>query len=161
MAAADFAEHGDVERARELLAELKVPNPAQYVSLVAERMMRTNRGPIDQDIENVIHLADALGVSTVSMIAYVSTPTPIPTETPIPTDTPPPTPTPTNTIVVQVDEAAQRRRWLLLPKNLPQPKRLSRKQLSLRRLPLPLPIRPPLPPRLPRSLISSLPSSVC
>jgi hypothetical protein len=94
MAAADFAEHHDVERARELLAELKVPNPAQYVSLVAERMMRTHRGPIDQDIENVIHLADALGVSTVSMIAYVSTPTPIPTETPIPTDTPPPTPRP-------------------------------------------------------------------
>lgn len=100
MAAADFAEHHDVERARELLADLKVPNTAQYVSLVAERMMRTHRGPIDQDIENVIHLADALGVSTISMITYVSTPTPIPTETPIPTDTPPPTPTPTNTLVV-------------------------------------------------------------
>ena len=46
MAAADFAEYGDVERAKELLAELKVPNKAQYVSLVAERMVRTNRGPV-------------------------------------------------------------------------------------------------------------------
>jgi hypothetical protein len=101
MAAADFAEHNDIERAREILAELKVPNTAQYVSMVAERMIRTNRGPIDQDIQEVVRLADALGVSSVSMIAYISTPTATPTETPIPTDTPPPTPTPTNTIVVQ------------------------------------------------------------
>lgn len=101
MAAADFAEHGDVERARALLAELEVPNQAQYVSLVAERMIRTNRGAVDQDIDNVVRLADALGVSTVSMIAYVSSPTSTPTITPIPTDAPTITPTPTNTLVVQ------------------------------------------------------------
>lgn len=101
MAAADFAEHDDIDRARELLAQLKVPNTPQYVSLVAEQLVRTNRGEVDQDIKNVVHLADALGVSTVSMIAYVSTPTPIPTDTPVPTDTPPPTPTPTNTLVVE------------------------------------------------------------
>lgn len=95
MVASDFAEHNDVARARELLAELKVPNEAQYVSLVAERMIRTNRGPVDEEIENVVRLADALGVSTVSMIAYVSTPTPTFTPTPIPT------PTPTNTLVVE------------------------------------------------------------
>ncbi len=95
MVAADFAEHQDVERASELLAELKVPNKAQYVSMVAERMIRTNRGPVDEEIENVVRLADALGVSTVSMILYVSTPTPTPTETPLPT------PTPTNTRVVE------------------------------------------------------------
>jgi hypothetical protein len=106
MAAADFAEHKDIERAREILAELKVPNTSQYVSMVAERMIRTNRGPVEADIENVVRLADALGVSTVSMIAYVSTPTPIPTETPIPTDTPPPTPTPTNTLVVAEQSTA-------------------------------------------------------
>ncbi|MCQ3975835.1 MAG: hypothetical protein DPW09_20555 [Anaerolineae bacterium] len=101
MAAADFAEHEDIDRAHELLAELKVPNTAQYVSMVAEQMVRTNRGEVDQDVKNVVRLADALGVSTVSMIAYVSTPTPVPTETPVPTDTPPPTPTPTNTLVVE------------------------------------------------------------
>ncbi|MEW5959148.1 MAG: hypothetical protein AB1801_15575, partial [Chloroflexota bacterium] len=99
MAAADFAEHQDVERARELLDGLKVPNKAQYVSMVAERLIRTHRGPIDAEIENVVRLADALGVSTVSMIAFVSTPTPSPSPTPLPT------PTPTNTLVVPVAEA--------------------------------------------------------
>lgn len=101
MAAADYAEHKDLNRAEELLAELKVPNTAQYVSLVAERLIRTHRGPVDEEIQNVVNLADALGVSTVSMIAYISTPTPTPTDTPLPTDTPPPTPTPTNTLVVE------------------------------------------------------------
>lgn len=101
MAAADYAEHQDLNRAEELLAELKVPNTAQYVSLVAERLIRTHRGPVDEEIQNVVNLADALGVSTISMIAYVSTPTPTPTETPLPTDTPLPTPTPTNTLVVE------------------------------------------------------------
>jgi hypothetical protein len=95
MAAADYAEYQDVARAKTVLAELNVPNTSQYVSLVAERMIRTNRGPVDQDIENVVQLADALGVSTVSMIAYVSTPTALPTATSLPT------PTPTNTLVVE------------------------------------------------------------
>jgi hypothetical protein len=94
MIAADFAEHQDLARAEEMLSALKVPNKAQYVSLVAERMMRSHRGPLDADIENVIRLADALGVSTVSMVAFISTPTPLPT------DTPPPPPTPTNTPVI-------------------------------------------------------------
>jgi hypothetical protein len=95
MAAADFAQHNDLERAKALLAELNVPNPVQYVALVAEQMIRTNRGPVDDDIKNVVNLAKALGVTTVSMVAYVATATPPPTETP------PPTPTPTNTLVVE------------------------------------------------------------
>ena len=45
MAASDFAEYEDVERARELLADLKVPNKAQYVSLVAERLIRVRVRP--------------------------------------------------------------------------------------------------------------------
>lgn len=104
MTAADFAEHQDIDRARELLAELEVPNEAQYVALVAERLIRTNRGPVDPEIENVVRLADALNVSTVSMIAYVSTPTPLPTATPLPTSTPTNTPvvlTPTPTEVAE------------------------------------------------------------
>lgn len=108
MVAADFAEYQDVGRARELLAELQVPNTAQYVSLVAERMIRTNRGPVDEEIKNVVDLAEALGVSTVSMIAYVSTPTPTATNTPLPTLTPtstPVVPTSTPTLVVEVEPA--------------------------------------------------------
>jgi hypothetical protein len=104
MVADDFAEYQDVERSKELLAELEVPNTAQYVSLVAERMIRTNRGPIDPEIQNVVDLADALGVSTISMISYVSSPTSTPTNTPVPTATPtntPVLPTPTQTLVVE------------------------------------------------------------
>jgi hypothetical protein len=104
MVADDFAEYQDVERSKELLVELEVPNTAQYVSLVAEKMIRTNRGPVDPEIQNVVDLADALGVSTVSMISYVSSPTPTPTNTPIPTATStstPVVPTSTNTPVVE------------------------------------------------------------
>jgi hypothetical protein len=97
MVAENYAQHEDIEKARKELAELEVPNPSQYVSLVAERMIRTNRGPVDDEIKKVVDLADALGVSTISMIAYVSTPTSTPTETPLPT------PTPTNTPVVPTD----------------------------------------------------------
>jgi hypothetical protein len=94
MAATDFAQYNDLGRAKQILSRLEVPNTAQYVSLVAERMIRSNRGPVSEDITNVVNLASALGVSTVSMVAYVSPPTP--TATPLP----PPTPTPTNTLVV-------------------------------------------------------------
>ena len=99
MAAADFAQYHDLDRVNEFLSQLKVPNTAQYVSLTAERMVRTNRGEVDQDIKNVVNLADALGVSTVSMIAYVST------ATPTPTNTATLTPTPTNTPVVPTSTA--------------------------------------------------------
>ncbi|MDX1520574.1 MAG: hypothetical protein R3264_03015 [Anaerolineae bacterium] len=101
MAATDFAEFQDLDRAQTFLAELEVPNPAQYVSLVAEEMIRTNRGPIDPEIEYVVRLADALNVSTVSMIAYVSTATPTFTPTPIPT------PTATNTPVIPTEIPTQ------------------------------------------------------
>jgi hypothetical protein len=102
MAAADYAEYGDLGRAREILSQLNVPNKPQYVSLVAERMIRTNRGPVEDDIKNVVDLADALGVSTVSMVAYVSSPTPTFEPSPTPTETP----IPTNTPVVEQAEAA-------------------------------------------------------
>lgn len=102
MAAADFAEYQDVERSRGILARLEVPNTTQYVALVAEELIRTNRGPVDEDIKNVVELAKALGVSTVSMVAYVSPPTA--TFTPTPTWTP--FPTPTNTPVVEQVAAA-------------------------------------------------------
>ncbi len=102
MAAADYAEFQDLDRSRAILAELDVPNPAQYVALVAERLIRTNRGPIDPEIENVVRLAEALNVSTVSMVRYVSTPTPLPTNTPVQSPTPTflPTFTPSPVVVV-------------------------------------------------------------
>jgi hypothetical protein len=110
MVADDFAKNHDINRAKDdLLEKLKVPNPPQYVSLVAERMVRTHRGPIDQDLKNVVNLAEALGVSTVAMVAYVSTPTSTPTSTFTPTPTPtntPVVPTSTPTPVVPTDTPA-------------------------------------------------------
>jgi hypothetical protein len=101
MVAADFAEHHDLERAEALLAELEVPNPPQYVAMVADQLVRENHTPTE-DIENVARLADALGVSTVSLAPYVATATPPPAlfESSPEEDTPVPLPTsdhPTNT----------------------------------------------------------------
>ncbi len=106
MAAADFAEYNDMSRAQEILSQLDVPNKPQYVSLVAERMIRTNRGPVEDDIKNVVNLADALGVSTVSMVAYVSSPTPTFEPSPTPTLTPTLPPTSTPAAEPQVESAA-------------------------------------------------------
>ncbi len=103
MTAADYANHGDLGRAEESLDQLQVANPAQYVSLVAERLIQRHRGPITEDLKNVVLLADALNVSTSAMIAYIASPTATPTVTPLPTDTAtatrvvPPTETPTET----------------------------------------------------------------
>lgn len=99
MAAADFAETEDIERAKAILTRLEVPNTTQYVSLVAEEMIRTNRGPVDQDLKNVVNLARELGVSTISMVAYVSPPTA--TFTPSPTSTSTPSPIPTESSVIE------------------------------------------------------------
>lgn len=100
MVAADYAQNQDVQRAEDQLGELKVANPAQYVSLVAERIIRRHRGPITEDIQNVVLLADALNVSTSAMIAYVSSPTPTSTPTSTPTNTPTLTP-----VIIATDTA--------------------------------------------------------
>lgn len=123
MVAAEFCTDQDVERARQRLAELDVPNPEQFVAYVADKHVKEDRGKDDPDTNNLVCLSEALGVSTISMIAYVSTPTPLPTSTftptptatatetplPIPTDTPTPLPTdtpavtPTDTPVAATD----------------------------------------------------------
>jgi hypothetical protein len=109
MVASEFSTDDDVDRARERLAELDVPNPEQFVAYLADKYVDENRGPNDPDTVNLVHLAQALGTSTISMVAYVSTPTPLPTptftplptatptttSTPLPTDTPTPLPTDT------------------------------------------------------------------
>jgi hypothetical protein len=96
MVAAEFSTDDDVDRARERLAELDVPNPEQFVAYLADKYVEENRGPDDPDTVNLVHLAQALGTGTVSMVAYISTPTPPPTPTftPLPTVTPTATPTP-------------------------------------------------------------------
>jgi hypothetical protein len=101
LVADEFSTDNDVDKARERLKELDVPNPDQFVAYVADKYVQEDRGPDDVDTVNLVHLAEALGTGTVSMVAYVSTPTPLPTPTFTPSVTPTPTvtwtPTPVNT----------------------------------------------------------------
>jgi hypothetical protein len=96
LVASEFSTDQDVERARQRLAELDVPNPEQFVAYVADKYVQSERGPKDPDTVNLVRLSEALGVGTISMVAYISTPTPPPTATatPLPTATPTATPTP-------------------------------------------------------------------
>jgi hypothetical protein len=94
MVAAEFCTDMDVERARQRLAELDVPNPEQFVAYLTDSYVKEDRGKEDPDTVNLVCLSKALGVSTISMIAYVSSPTPVPTSTDIPTATATPTDTP-------------------------------------------------------------------
>jgi len=97
MVAAEFSVDNDVDRAHQRLAELDVPNPGQFVAYLADKYVTEDRGPDDPDTVNLVNLAQALGTGTLSMIAYLSTPTPLPTPTftPLPTATPTATPTST------------------------------------------------------------------
>lgn len=99
LVASEFSNDHDAERARQRLTELDVPNSDQFVAYLADRYVRENRGPKDFDTVSLVRLAEGLGVSTVSMVAYISTPTPPPTLTftPLPTATPTTTPTSTPT----------------------------------------------------------------
>jgi hypothetical protein len=103
--AGEFASDHDVARAQQRLDELDHPNPEQSVAMLAEQYVQENRGPEDANTVNIVALADALNVSSVAMVAYVSTPTPPPTHTAtpsptaMPTETATPTPIPTETSV--------------------------------------------------------------
>jgi hypothetical protein len=99
MVAAAYALDGDVARAEKRLSRLNVPNPAQLVSALADRYIEEGRDPAE--IERLVRLADALGVSTESMLREIGAITPTPTSTPTqpPMNTPEPTATPTSTPV--------------------------------------------------------------
>jgi hypothetical protein len=96
MVASEYAVHNDANQALARLDELDVANPDQFVAYLAEKYVQ-ERAPDDPDAVNLVSLAQALGVSSEAMVAYVATPTPTPTETPLPTDTPTATVTPVPT----------------------------------------------------------------
>jgi hypothetical protein len=101
MVAAEYSADGDANKAQARLDELNVANPDQFVAYLAEKYVQEGRDPDDSDTVNLVRLAEALGVSSSAMVAYVATPTPTPTATPPPTPTPAATatPLPTNTPV--------------------------------------------------------------
>jgi hypothetical protein len=101
MVASAFAANGNLEEAQARLAKLEVPNVNQSISALIDRSI--SEGRTEADIQALAGLANALGVTSPQMMAYLATPTPIPTDTPLPsptplpTDTPTPTPLPTDT----------------------------------------------------------------
>lgn len=79
--AADYARDGDLARAQNELAKLKLANPAQLLVITAEQSMRDNRP--QQDTRQLADLAGALGAQSPLLEAYLAPkPTPIPSASP-------------------------------------------------------------------------------
>jgi uncharacterized protein YraI len=79
--AADYARDGDLARAQNELAKLKLANPAQLLVITAEQSMRDNRP--QQDTRQLANLAGALGAQSPLLEAYLAPkPTPIPSASP-------------------------------------------------------------------------------
>ena len=88
---AAYACDHDLAKAQARLDLLGLPNSAQWVAELTETYIREGRD--ECDVMSLVRLSDALGVSSVSMLAY------LPTVTPLPTSTWPPTAVPSNTLV--------------------------------------------------------------
>ncbi len=81
--ATDFAQDGDLERARARLRSLGVSKPEQWLAMLTERHIAENKDPAVTD--RLVSLSLALGVKTVSLVRYAKahfTPTPWPIATP-------------------------------------------------------------------------------
>jgi hypothetical protein len=100
LVSAAYGLNGDLDRAKERLAELEEEDIARVVGDLAEEYLE--RGEDSTTTRNLVMLADALGSSTEAMLAYVATPTlePTSTATEVPTSTPTDTPLPTDTPTV-------------------------------------------------------------
>ena len=103
---------GNLENAQARLEKLDVPNIDQWLSALIDKYIAGGR-EVD-DLRALATLADALGVSSPQMMAYLASPTPMPTDTPLPTSTPLPTDTPTITPIPPTATEA-------LPTDTPQP----------------------------------------
>lgn len=85
--AADYARSGDLAQAQAALDSLTLANPAQLIVALAESDV--NAGRPAGDVANLARLAEALGVRSPRLVAYLA-PTPAPT---VATATAPPSPT--------------------------------------------------------------------
>ena len=95
MVAKAYACDGDLEKAQARLERLEVPNINGWLSAQIDSYIAEGRD--EADIQALAALADAMGVTSPNMLAYLATDTPVPTDTPLPTPTPLPTNTPTAT----------------------------------------------------------------
>ena len=93
--AQDFVVDQNLDKAKASLAEMKLPNSTQWVSLVAEKYISEQRDR--QQTRALALLAEALGSGNARVALFVATPTPPNSPTPLPTSTPTPLPTATPT----------------------------------------------------------------
>ena len=98
LAGAAYDQDHDLDKAKERLARLEAPNIAQWLAELAETYAGEGRDP--HETRYLIGLADAYGMASPALLAYLATATPVPSptpsSTPIPTDTPLPTATDTS-----------------------------------------------------------------
>lgn len=90
-----FAHNQNLEQARARLNSLAEPDINGLIVGLTERYIIENRDV--RDIMALVKLSDALGQTSVPMLAFLATPTPKPTATPSPAPTPTPRPTRTPT----------------------------------------------------------------
>jgi hypothetical protein len=95
MVASAYVCDEDLEKAQDRLALLEVPNINGWLSAQIDNCIA--EGCDESDIQALAELANALGVTSPNMVAYLATDTPVPTDTATPTPTPLPTDTPTAT----------------------------------------------------------------
>ena len=90
-----YATDQNIDKAKSGLADLGLPNSAQWVALVAEKYIGEQRD--GEQTRALVVLAQALGNGSARLALYIATPTPTHSPTPLPTDTPTPQPTATPT----------------------------------------------------------------
>ena len=85
---AAYEKECDLDRAQERLERLQAPNMAQWLAELAETYVADGRDP--RETRYLVGLANAYGMASPALLAYVSTATPVPIPTlpptPIPTD---------------------------------------------------------------------------
>ena len=87
-----YSQDQDLEKARAALDALDVPNYRQWLAGQIDGYLAEGGSPAE--IRALVELANALGINSPQVVAYVASLTPAPTNTPLPTPTPLPTDTP-------------------------------------------------------------------
>lgn len=90
-----FAHNQNLDQAKTRLDSLVEPNINGLIVGITERYIIESRDV--RDVIALVKLSDALGQTSVPMLAFLATPTPKPTATPTPAPTPTPRPTRTPT----------------------------------------------------------------
>jgi hypothetical protein len=136
-----FFHERDEARAQARIVSLAETDPYQMLVSLTERYIAEERDV--RDIVAFVTLAEALGLTTRPMVAFLATPTPEPTSTPIPAPTPTPRPTQTPTPLTPIPTPSSTPRPTRTPTQTPTPTQTSTPIDT----PTPAPTRMPTPTR--------------